>query len=328
MNILYIIGNGLDIAHHMKTSYQDFFKYYLSKLSVDGDIIAMKKDIDNNKYETWADLEIGMGAYASKCANKGVFLKCLTDIKTNLKEYLKKESEKIDLYKISSLIGFLNPGHFLDPEPRNRYDEWRKSKSSGSVINVMTLNYTSTLEKLLGFTGVALTYPHNIMLNTIHHIHGTLDDNMMVMGVNDSSQIANAGFSTDLDVIEEFVKPEFNDACMNNKNAIGDALIQSAGVIVIYGASLGVSDDRWWKLIGQRMQSNNPPLLVYLPYDEKKDQTVVPNHLRRWTFNYIKEIRDKFGIKIDEKVLANRICIALNKSLFQITKASNQNNKK
>ena len=29
MNILYIIGNGLDIAHHMKTSYQDFFKYYL-----------------------------------------------------------------------------------------------------------------------------------------------------------------------------------------------------------------------------------------------------------------------------------------------------------
>lgn len=38
MNILYIIGNGLDIAHHMKTAYQDFFKYYLKVASDDNDI--------------------------------------------------------------------------------------------------------------------------------------------------------------------------------------------------------------------------------------------------------------------------------------------------
>ena len=162
MNILYIIGNGLDIAHHMKTSYQDFFKYYLSQTSVDGDIMAMKEDIDSHRYETWADLEIEMGVYASECANKSVFLKCLDDIRTNLKEYLKKESEKIGLYKISSLSSFYNPGQFLDPEPRNRYDEWRRSKSAVSSINVMTLNYTSTLEKLLGFKGETLNYSHSI----------------------------------------------------------------------------------------------------------------------------------------------------------------------
>lgn len=107
MNILYIIGNGLDIAHHMKTAYQDFFKYYLKVASDDNDILLMKRDINSHRYETWADLEIGMGAYASQCANKEVFLKCLADIKSNLKEYLKKESEKIDLYKVSSLSGFL-----------------------------------------------------------------------------------------------------------------------------------------------------------------------------------------------------------------------------
>lgn len=327
MTILYIIGNGLDIAHHMKTSYQDFFKYYLSQITVDGDIMVMKRDIDSHRYETWADLEIGMGVYASKCVNKGVFLKCLADIKKDLKEYLKKESEKIDLYKISSLSGFQNPREFLDPEPRIRYDDWRRSKSAGIVINVMTLNYTSTIEKLLGFSGAPLYYSDGIQLNSIHHIHGTLVDNMMVMGVNDTSQIANASISTDLDVVEEFVKPEYNDACMNNKNGIGESLIESADVIVIYGASLGLSDDKWWKLIGQKMQSNNPPLIVYLPYDENKDQTASPNHLRRWTFDYINEIRDKFGIQIDEKVLASRICIALNKRLFQITKVSQQNNK-
>ena len=48
MKILYIIGNGLDIAHHMKTSYQDFFTYYLALPSTDRDILAMKNDIDND----------------------------------------------------------------------------------------------------------------------------------------------------------------------------------------------------------------------------------------------------------------------------------------
>lgn len=311
----------------MKTSYQDFFKYYLGLPTDDRDIIAMKRDINSHRYETWADLEMGMGAYSSHCSNKDVFLKCLADIKSNLKTYLQKESEKINLYKISSLSGFHNPGQFLDPEPRIRYDKWRRSKFAGTAIDVMTLNYTLTLEKLLGFTGATLYYTDGIQLNSIHHIHGTLNDNMMVIGVNDSSQISNADFSADLDVVEEFIKPEYNDACMNNKNGIGETLIQSADVIVIYGASLGLSDDRWWKIIGQRMQSNNFPLIVYLPYDEKKDQTAEPNHLRRWTLGYVNEIRDKFGVQIDEKVMASRICIALNKRLFQITKVSQQNNK-
>ena len=50
MNILYIIGNGLDISLHMKTSYQDFFKYYLSQLSFDEEIREMKNDIDSHLY--------------------------------------------------------------------------------------------------------------------------------------------------------------------------------------------------------------------------------------------------------------------------------------
>lgn len=73
MNILYIIGNGLDIAHHMKTSYQDFFKYYLAQPSIDGDIRVMKNDIKSHRFETWADLEMGMGVYSSQCINKDVF---------------------------------------------------------------------------------------------------------------------------------------------------------------------------------------------------------------------------------------------------------------
>lgn len=325
MNILYIIGNGLDIAHHMKTSYQEFFKYYLSQPSFDGDILAMKKNIHSHRYETWADLEMGMGAYSSQCANKDVFLKCLNDIKSNLKTYLQKESEKIKLYNIKSYSGFLNPGSFLDPESKNQYDSFRNRMSSGLFISVMTYNYTSTLEWLFELKNGAKVFHTDVALESIQHIHGMLD-NMMVMGVNDPSQISNKSFNTDEDVIEDFVKPEYNDACRNNKNTICESLINNANVIVLYGTSLGLSDIKWWRLIGQRMSNDNYPLLIYLPYDETKNQDEHPNYLRRWVKQSTREIKEKFDIQLDDTILASRVCVAFNKQLFDIVKIPQQRN--
>ena len=321
MNILYIIGNGLDIAHHMKTSYQDFFKYYLGITSDDGDINAMKRDIKQHQYETWADLEIGLGEYSSHFANKGVFLKCLIDLRTNLRTYLQKESEKIQLYTLKSTSSFLELGSFLDPEPRSRYESFlRRVKTSSRVdVSFMTFNYTNTLEWLFDFKNHAKAISPFERILDIQHVHGVLD-NMMVMGVNDPSQIANMSLNSDEDIIEEFIKPEYNDACMNNKNSVCESLIDKADMIVLYGTSLGLSDKKWWKYIGQRMNLANYPLLVYLPYDEKKDQRAEPNHLRRWVMQSVREIKDKFDIQIDEKVLSSRICVALNKRLFNVSK--------
>lgn len=323
MRLLYIVGNGLDIAHHMKTSYQDFFKYYLGLSSVDGVIKAMKKDIDSNKYETWADLEIGLGQYASKCSNKDIFLKCLWDIKENLRIYLQKESEKINTYKIGSFTSFCNPRLFLDPEPKIRYEAYINGlEHAPTQIDVITLNYTNTLELLLGYKSRVIGLTPNVTLNSIMHIHGTLD-NMMVMGVNDSSQINNESLNTDIDIIEDFVKPEFNDACMNNKNRICESLIINAHVIVVYGSSLGQSDNKWWQLIGRRIsQQHTYPLLVYLPFDNKKNQTAEPNHLRRWTLQSVREIQEKFDVKLDVDTLSSRMCVAFNKRLFSIVKST------
>lgn len=326
MYILYIIGNGLDIALNMKTSYQDFFKYYLTIPSDDKDIMAMKKDIQSHKYETWADLEIGMGLYSSQCANKEVFLKCLNDIKENLRSYLRKESEKIDHYKIVSRSGFTALGQFFDPEPRGRFDSYRNGREGGAIIDVITLNYTSTLESLFGFNGLPIELARSVALQNIRHVHGTLN-NMMVMGVNDSSQISNLEFNTDLDVVEDFVKPEYNDACMNNKNADCEQLIDNADMIVLYGTSLGQSDEKWWKLIGRRMARDDHPLLVYLPHDEKKDQSAEPNRLRRWTMQCVREIQEKFDIKLKEEILAYRVCVAFNKSLFTVSTTDTKSNR-
>lgn len=279
----------------------------------------MKKDIEEQENETWADLEIGLGEYSTRCASKDIFLKCLNDIKKNLREYLNKESEKIGSYKISSLYGFLSPGSFLDPEPETRYNHFATRLNKNVGINIITFNYTSTLERVLGYRGKPVPLSPLTTLNSIQHIHGTLNS-MMAMGVNDSSQINNISLKDDLDIIEDFVKPEFNDACLNNKNSICESLIGNADLIVLYGTSLGLSDKKWWRLIGERMEGPDYPLLIYLPFDKKKDQVSQPNYMRRWTDGYVRDIRRKFSIQLDEKELSQKICVALNQSLFPLSK--------
>lgn len=317
MNLLYIIGNGLDIAFGLKTSYQDFFTHYLALPVVDKDIAAMKKDIASQRYETWADLEMGLGAYSEKCYPKDIFLKCINDIKSSLKKYLINESKKINSLKIASRKHFFEPQLCLEPEPRNRYTAYLSRYSQVVDISVISFNYTSTLEKLIDSN----PYNKNITLRSINHVHGLLDD-MMVMGVNDSSQIKNLLYNDDLDIVEEFVKPEYNDACMNDKNSACESLVKSADVLVLYGTSLGPSDNKWWKLIGEMMSSDSSPMIVYLPHDDNKDLVSTPNHLRRWTRGYVHEIHEKFEIKIDEETLSNRICVGLNQDLFTVVQSN------
>ncbi len=322
MNILLIIGNGLDIAHHLKTSYQDFFKYYLGIPTDDADIAKMKRDIDKFRYETWADLEIGLGKYSAKCASKEVFLKCVADMKSNLREYLQGEVAKIQLYHPSSFERLYNFDLLLEPEPRARYQSFAQRYDSYNEVNVITLNYTPTLEVVTEFEDEAVQLGGSAELDSIVHVHGTLDD-MMAMGVNDESQISNSSLSGDLDVVEEFIKPEFNDACMNNKNAECQTLIDEASVIVIYGSSVGPSDDKWWKYIGKRMNNDiNYPLLIYIPFDSSKNLAAEPNHLRRWTRQYVSEIKEKFGITISEHELFPKVCVAINKRLIPLRKVA------
>lgn len=319
MNTLFIVGNGLDISVGLKTSYQDFFDYYFSVPSEDATIQAMKQDIHSRRYETWADLEIGLGDYARNCDNKDHFQTCLINIKRELNEYLKIEREKLIHYELLSLKPLLSLESLLDPEPQSRFQQFASKLSSPNGIDFITFNYTPTLEHLLDYNGNNRPLSQISYLSSIVHIHGTLDE-MMVMGVNDESQIANELLRNDMDIKEDFIKPEYNDACENNKNVICERLINRADIIVIYGSSVGLSDEKWWKLIGRRMNEKSYPLLVYLPYDAYKNQSLAPNRIRRWTQEYVAVLKQRFGITIPDDVLYHRVCVAVNRTLVPVKK--------
>ena len=317
MNYLFIIGNGLDISCGLKTSYQDFFEYYLRVKSVDVDIDRMKSDIQHHRYENWSDLEMGLGNYSNNCKDKGIFSKCLNNIKLELSEYLRNEGKKISELKLKSVDPLVSLDKVLDPEPQSRFLSFVNHNDTPDYIDIITFNYTPTLETLLEYKGQEIPIAKRTLLHSIVHVHGTLDD-MMVMGVNDESQISNELLRDDIDVKEDFIKPEYNDACENNKNLICESLVKWADVIIIYGSSVGQSDDKWWKLIGGRMEKEDKLLLVYLPHDDKKNQKKEPNRIRRWTQEYITEIKQKFGITIADEILKERVCVAVNKRLLTV----------
>ena len=64
MEILYLIGNGLDIAQGMNTRYSDFYKKYSKPYEIDIHPAAKKLRAEIDKdYTTWADMELSFGKY-------------------------------------------------------------------------------------------------------------------------------------------------------------------------------------------------------------------------------------------------------------------------
>lgn len=311
MRYLYILGNGFDIGLGLKTKYQDFYQHYLSVPAPNDVIASMKTAIEKERYETWADLEEGLGKYSKNLKDKDNYITCIEDLKLNLASYLKNQvSDVAQLLEANIEKNLFRPYDFLEPAHKRAYLDMVPDPDVDSrKFSVITLNYTETLESI-----VRKSNHNNIFNINIVHLHGKLDGSM-ALGVNDVFQLANDAFRNDDDVVELAVKPEFNDACMNVNNRDCENLISQAQTIVLYGTSLGATDKKWWYLIGQRMASKGT-CLMYFPYDESKDVEQLSHRKRRWVKEYVCMLKEKMDMQSIPNV-DDRIFIGLNKPIFK-----------
>ena len=317
MNLLYILGNGFDINLGLKTGYQDFYDYYKEDKNEDPDIIAMKESIEKERYSTWSDLEEGLGKYTSQISRPDVFTKCLTDIKQSLIQFLNNQYEarcyELNSKKISEDL--LTPEAYLNEQTANEYAFFLQSIGSiipdNTHVKVVTFNYTRTIEDLLS--------NRFGLVSRILHIHGQLADSI-VMGVSDMEQVSNDAFHGDRDISEEFIKPDYNDACLNARNSIFESMIDSADVIVLFGTSLGKTDRKWWRLIGERLIDKAYRVAVlYFPFDSKKDTRRHPNYRLRWTEGYQKDLLKAFEIPDEQsQEVLSRVFIGINTDIFKL----------
>ena len=126
------------------------------------------------------------------------------------------------------------------------------------IINIISFNYTNTLEDILKFSGEERWKKATggyVTLKSIAHVHHTLQENNIVFGVNDISQVANPAYKHDKTICDLFVKPQANDVLGGYVHTAIPYIIQETNLFVFFGVSGGATDCLWWNYIGRRLVS-------------------------------------------------------------------------
>ena len=163
-NVLYIIGNGFDLAHGMKTSYEDFHQWMLNN----GDFSAVNRleslypNIINNEGR-WCDVESALGSISLQDAINydRNFQECPDEIN--------EENSSHDAYicgeNLKNAVDIL-PGLLRDwvasISTKDLCPRFRINKGA----KFLSFNYTRTLENV-----------YQIKTDSILHIHETIVGN-------------------------------------------------------------------------------------------------------------------------------------------------------
>ena len=280
MNILHFIGNGFDKNLGLPTSYPEFYTWYLAQPSKSRIIqnlkAQLKADRDKNK-NNWSDLEIWIGSYSSRWNNRDEVYEAYIDLNDSLKQYLQKvcelKSTELPEYKKTFMSNLRQPFAALS---RNNTRIVQSNTTTGHPYNhgVISFNYTPSIETLLSDIPYTRGSGHviesnrtsspTVFVSTIHHIHGDFNSPELIIGVNDSSQLANATFRGDPTIESMLVKPVNTQLKEDLIDEECESLIKNSNVFSIYGCSMGKTDLKWWKLIFSQLLQRNSILICYI----------------------------------------------------------------
>lgn len=280
MNVTYIIGNGFDLNLGLQTSYKDFYNYYTKRSSSTPEIEALKDSIMNDQtLENWADLEMSLGEYTEKVSTKGEMRCIIVDIVNELAAYLKREEKRILVSEekdaeIAKEFGDIE--NSLKKRTKRELLCHYRDYNSPHLIDIITLNYTSTIEQLLSIGDndtfkeihVGTLFDKSAFLRSIHHLHHTLKDgDRPLVGVNDKSQIKNEEFRDDQMMMDLLIKPIMNKTNGTDVDEDCKQIIGSSYLFIFFGVSIGATDKDWWRLIASRLQNERNSRLVIFAYD-------------------------------------------------------------
>ncbi|NDW09420.1 AbiH family protein [Dysgonomonas sp. 520] len=331
MNITFLLGNGFDLNIDMKTRYSHFYPYYLKMPCGDNTHIEkfktdLKKDLNN-----WADLELEFGKYMKDMTSLKHLDDVYEDLCDSLSEYLAKEESALSIADLD-VSNFPNDlvfpeNHLVLADKQSLIEYKNKYANNNWRINIVTFNYTSTIEKLLysenGDYPLPLRRGNNTsyksILNKILHIHGLINDGM-ILGVNDASQIHNDVLKSDDDVLTTIVKPKRNQELKEliDKEAID--LIRQSQLIVLFGLSFGDTDKFWWELIGKYMLNSGTCRVILF---HKGDD--FPSNHKHKKVREVKKIKSYFLSQTNlspeqKKQIEERIYIGCNTNIFKMKK--------
>ena len=162
-------------------------------------------------------------------------------------------------------------------------------------------------------------------IGEVQHAHGVLN-NSPIMGVNDTSQIANSGLANNSNFTDYIIKPDLNGSLRMKNDELGSQMIAKSSIICVYGMSIGRTDKYWWRRVLSWLSADKLRQLIIFLHDSKFSQRTQFDFLEKQTavFDRFSEFLASSSINISD--LKSRIHLAINKNIFEmdLMKAHNE----
>lgn len=329
--ITFLIGNGFDLNIGLKTSYNDFYQYYIKKHPDD----MLAKSIKNN-INLWSNLELKLGEYTEqiKPEEEEAFWNSEENLEQELANYLENQMELVkinnDIKRTETAFEMQRSltefSHELPENIQQQIHNLFNSIRESITYSFISFNYTTVLDQCLNLTkkiirnsigthkcGGGLVYSDDV--GDVIHIHGTTEAEM-VLGVNDEEQVSNKNFREKNLYKQLLIKEETINGYNPDKNKNAYKRIDDSIIICVFGMSIGRTDKRWWQYICKWLQENHERLLVIYEKTEPKKR-ITKHTLFPHEYNMLERLKDNANLANDVwEQIKNQIYIKCNPDIF------------
>ena len=333
MNVSFIFGNGFDINLGMKTSYVDFYNWYIK--NKDEYFARVIKNDMKSGINIWADLELELGVFTERLDSKSieVYLDEKVNLEVSLGEYLSEQCEafKKDYALLGKGFREAVAGFYthMDEKARSEFKNYIANVHGAIEYNFITLNYTDTLQKVYNESLKVLKPELVHVTNTGRicrdkfseplYLHGRIDDNDgIILGVGSETQIANDKFRIMNGCAEYLIKQSVNEKSGARLIQKAKQIIDGSQYICVFGASIGATDVMLWEYIGKWIMGNKDRRLILFMRDAhiKKGSR---QHLVQKKDEYKKLFIERSNIPTEQvDICKSRIVVCLNSKVFEL----------
>ena len=275
--------------------------------------------------DMWSDLELAWGKASSHpfFTDPESYLDIKYDLEANLQCYLQAQNERITITEKEAMRFGEGLTSFWkgcnNVEIGTIFDIL--STSGTLVYNIVSYNYTNVLQELFK----KLTKLHDFTANhsnvrpvkgTFYYVHGNIGQGVK-LGVDRTEQITNEEFRKNEEVASACVKTVMHEIEGSNRQERIQSLINDSSILCVFGMSLGLTDQTWWKLIAKQLQNNQKAILMLFEredlYGTETPYVMLP-YIKRSTERFFKAsgIEDK---EIKERI-KKQILVVYNSNIF------------
>lgn len=318
---VYLIGNGFDLDLGIDSSYITYYRSkYFTDLCMRSPIARYIKNLNESYYkENWVDFEESIKLYCInilgnefavekekliKDQNLKEFEDHFKEIRNSIAQFLSEQASKVDLSTIPDIKNSI----LIAKEIVERFE--RTSNLSGGLISennnikIITFNYTDSLTKLIEIearkkwavtNGYGEKFTNNFqkIKDNIVHIHGSLEADNIILGIEDVVDI----IPKETFIVRKSIHVDYT------KFSLG--LMSKANNVTIFGHSLGTSDEMYFKklfTLWKQTPSNNNKRKITIYHKKDPKQKIYYNNrileLIEFTTSDFKELNDYKFIEV------------------------------